>query len=216
MRSKRQLRNQSIRDDIATTAARMLAEGTAQSFQEAKHKAVASLGIQSSRKLPENLQVQTALKDYLRLFEGAEFAERLTHMRREALVAMQRLSDYEPRLVGPVLYGSACYYSPVTLHLHCDEPESVMRFFHNQKINYSTESTTLNVGASRTETFPLFAVVNNELEFEIAVLPLAYLSHPPISALDARPFRRADFARVEQLIDYDPELLGLAIIDAPQ
>ena len=178
----------------------MIAEGTAPSFAEAKRKAAEALGHTNARNLPENLAVQEALIEYQRLFEGVVHAERIHAMRREALRAMDALVDFEPRLVGPVLYGSACDYSPVTLHLYTDEPESLARHLHDLGIAFRLDDTRLRVGAKAWDVFPVYRVMVDDLEFELVVMPLAYLAHPPLSSLDGRPYKRADPASLTRLL----------------
>ena len=45
--------------------------------------------------------------------------------RRAALRAMHWLSQFEPRLVGPVLSGTATAHADIQLHLFADRPEYV-------------------------------------------------------------------------------------------
>ena len=89
--------------EIAQGAARLLVDGNAASFSDAKRKAAANLGYSDLRNLPDNLSVQSALIDYLRLFEGEVYVQRLDAMRRAALKVMRILESFSPRLVGPVL-----------------------------------------------------------------------------------------------------------------
>jgi hypothetical protein len=138
--------------------------------------------------------------EYQRLFEGEALCRRIDSMRRGALAAMQALRDFAPRLVGPVLYGSACDYSPVTLHLHTDEVEAVTRFFHELGIPYRLSATELNTGSRRRAEFPVYKVVKDGLEYEFVALPTVHLAHPPLSSLDNRPYKRADAAALEKLI----------------
>jgi len=190
-----------MRQEIAQTAARMIAEGTAETFADAKRKAAEDLGMGSSRNMPENIAVHEALIEYQQLFGGDEHQGRITIMRREALAAMRSLGAFEPRLVGPVLYGTACDYSPITLHLYTDEIESVTRYFHDHEISYRLGEVQLKTGPRQYENFPNFTVPDKELDFDIIVMPLTFLAHPPLSSLDSKPFRRANAAAVEQLLD---------------
>ncbi|MFT4580792.1 MAG: hypothetical protein ACI915_000097 [Gammaproteobacteria bacterium] len=188
------------RAEIASIAGRLIAEGDAVDFASAKRKAAASIGLENSRDLPDNLAVQSALLEYLRLFEGDRLNARIALMRHEALAAMHVFDIFEPRLAGPVFYGSAVANSAVTLHLHTDEIESVTRFLQDSRINYRLTETRLRVAAKSYEEFPTFLVFNNDLDFELIVMPLNSLTHPPLSALDGRRYRRADSVTLKQLI----------------
>ncbi len=200
MRSSHRNTTHNQRSEIAHAAARLVAEGEAEDFAGAKRKAAASLGFENFRNLPENLEVHKALIRYLQLFEGDKFPERIETMRREARSAMVVLAQFRPRLVGPVLYGSACEYSPITLHLYTDEPECVTRFLYEMKINYRLTHTVLKISRERREDFPTFLVVNNGYEFNLVVLSETYHAHPPISSLNGRPFQRADIDALDKLI----------------
>lgn len=206
MRPTRRKPSKVLRRDIAHAAARIVAEGGADSFAAAKRKAAAHMGFDNLRHLPDNVEVHAALIEYLRLFEGERLEIRIDSMRREARAAMRILAQFSPRLVGPVLYGSACEHSPVTLHLYSDELESVTRFLHERKIHYLLTDISLKTSPKRREAFPTYVVTNNGLEFELVVFPLAFLTHPPLSALDGRPYKRADTAAVEELIENKPAL----------
>ena len=61
----------------------------------------------------------------LLLFLGNHHLELLYALRRTALITMQMLEHFSPRLVGPVLAGTADVNSAVNLHLFSDEPELV-------------------------------------------------------------------------------------------
>tara|TARA_Y100000590_G_scaffold238598_1_gene268406 strand:- start:947 stop:1606 length:660 start_codon:yes stop_codon:yes gene_type:complete len=198
--SIRRQNNQAQRSDIAHVAARLVARGEARNFSGAIRKAAASLGLKNFRNAPQNMEVHNALLLYLQHFEGDRWAQRIAAMRHEARAAMIVLAQFRPCLVGPVLYGSACEHSPVTLHLYTDETESVTRFLHETKINYSITHTVLEVSRSRREEFPTYLVVVNEFEFDLVVLSEVYNSHPPLSSLNGRPFRRANIDALDTLI----------------
>ena len=201
MRPSRGKSNKQQREEIAYAAARLVADGEAQDFAGAKLKAVESLGLVNSRNMPDNLQVQSALISYLQFYEGQILIERLATMRQAALTAMQFFKLFEPRLVGPVLYGSAVEHSAVTLHLYTDELESVTRFLYDENIEYQLTGTTLKVNSRESLDFPTYIVLNNGFEFELVVFPWSFYAHPPLSGLDARRYKRADADAVQQLID---------------
>lgn len=200
MGSIRRQNNQAQRSDVAHVAARLFAQGEAKNFSGAIQKASSSLGLKNFRNAPKNMEVHSALLLYLQHFEGERWAQRIVAMRHEARAAMVVLAEFRPCLVGPVLYGSACEHSPVTLHLYTDEAESVIRFLHENKIKYSITHTVLKVSRSRREDFPTYIVVVNEFEFDLVVLSEVYNSHPPLSSLNGRPFRRANIDGLDKLI----------------
>ncbi|MFL6714425.1 MAG: hypothetical protein ACJ8LN_16090, partial [Sulfurifustis sp.] len=113
------------RQRIAAEAARIMAEEGVTDFQMAKRKAAARLNLSEVRNLPGNDEVQAALSEHLRLFHHAETARHADRLRHIAVDAMQFLSEFEPRLVGPVLSGTVTATSDIQLHVSADAPEQV-------------------------------------------------------------------------------------------
>lgn len=190
----------SARSGIAQAAARLLVEGLADDFGSAKRKAAAQLGLRDERVLPDNRAVQAAIVEYQRLFEGDELAARIEHLRREALAAMRVLEGFEPRLVGPVLYGTPFEHSPVTLHLYTDEVEACARFLLGRRIPFRQGERALRLNQRESEVYPVFEVAMEGADFELVVMPCARLAHPPLCPLDGAPYRRMGMAELEALL----------------
>ena len=76
-------------------------------FLTAKRKAAERLGVTDASALPRNTEIEAALAEYQRLFDPSGHEQTLQAQRRAALQAMRWLSQFEPRLVGPVLSGTA-------------------------------------------------------------------------------------------------------------
>ncbi|HYB66064.1 MAG TPA: hypothetical protein VEC59_12480, partial [Steroidobacteraceae bacterium] len=119
-------RADNLRRALAQEAARIMAEHGVQDFLIAKRKAAERLGVTDvAAVLPKNREIELALAEYQRLFGGESHVESLSDKRRAALAAMRRLSEFEPRLVGAVLAGTATEHSDVQLHLFADRAEAV-------------------------------------------------------------------------------------------
>src|SRR6516162_4394192 len=95
------LRSENLRRALAQEAARIMAEHGIRDFLVAKRKAAERFGVVDGAVLPKNTEIETALAEYQRLFGGASHLRTLHGQRRAALLAMQRLRAFEPRLVGP-------------------------------------------------------------------------------------------------------------------
>lgn len=188
------------RDEIAQIAARMLIDGEADDFGSAKRKAAAQVGAHDQRTLPDNLQVQAAVIEHQRLFEPDEIVERTRSLREAALAAMRFFAEFEPRLVGPVMHGTPYAHSPVTLHLFSDELERVIRKLLNQRIPYHLDEQTRRVGRRDSETYPVLDTAMGEADFELVVMPVVRLHHPPLSPLDGAPYRRLDAVALAALL----------------
>ncbi len=193
---------------LAQLAARMLCDGEAEDFGDAKRRAAEHFGLAQARELPDNLTVLAAVIEHQRLFEAEAVAERTGRLRAAALRAMRRLGDFLPRLVGPVLYGTPFEHSPITLHLFSDEAEAVNRQLFAWKIRFQIDGQTLRVGGRHTESYPMLITEFGQAALDLVVMPHARLAHPPLSPLDGAPYRRITPAALEALLD-SPAAKGL-------
>lgn len=110
---------------IATLAAELLAEEGFSDYGSAKRKALERLGLPPRTPLPDNGDVEAALKEHLALFGGEEHAQLIHALREAALDLMRQLARFSPHLVGPVLNGTATEASEITLALYTDDMKSV-------------------------------------------------------------------------------------------
>jgi hypothetical protein len=205
------------RSEIANHAARLLVDGGVVDFDSARRKALRELGAEQSRDLPDNLELHRAVIDYLRLFHGARHGERIAHLRSVAYRALRLLAPFQPVLVGPVLYGTACEFTPISLHLRSDEFEAVTRFLLERRMSYELDETQLRVaGLAAPQRLPQILLTLYDEPFELTVLP-AHNSRQPLSAIDGRAMQRADLAALDALIDSGEVFVGdFATRAAPQ
>ena len=118
---------QQLQQEIAARAARLVAED-GHDFQRARLKAAAQVlgaGGRAGSVLPDNDQIETALRSHLRGDDDAGHRLRLHRLRTVALEWMERLAPFAPHLVGPVLNGSATRHCPVHLQLFTDSAKDV-------------------------------------------------------------------------------------------
>ena len=178
------------RFEIATTAARMIVDGTAGDFEGAKRKAARELGLDQRQHLPDNLELHHAVADYLALFHGEHHESRLLRLRKAALEAMEFFNRFEPRLTGPVLYGTACDHSAINLHLFSAELEAVTRFLLERHMHYELcESPFRFTRVDPAHNIPVFRLVMLE-HIEIAVFPIEGATRHPLSPIDGKPMYR--------------------------
>ena len=113
------------RQVLAQEAARIIVNHGVRDYRLAKQKAAERLGVSARGALPGNPEIEAAVAEHLELFGGEDHADRLRLLRMAALGAMELLADFSPRLVGPVLSGTADGNSAVNLHVFADSPEAV-------------------------------------------------------------------------------------------
>lgn len=198
-----QARLREQRQRLAQEAARLMAEGGIRDFQMAKRKAAQRLGIFDDTSLPQNREIEDALRGYQRLFLGDRQQAHLRQRREAALRALEFFSPFQPRLVGPVLDGTADAHSPVLLHLHSDDPDAVPRWLDDRGIPAQARSRRLRLDREREAEVPAWLFDAEGLGFELLVLPLDGLRQAPLSAIDEKPMRRASAAQLRTLLAGD-------------
>ena len=113
---------------LAQEAARIIVDRGIRDYRVAKTKAADRLGMSTRGSLPRNSEIEQAVNEHLLLFGGEIHADHLRAMREAAISTMQMLEEFTPRLVGPVLSGTADDNSAVNLHVFADNPEAIAMF----------------------------------------------------------------------------------------
>lgn len=193
-------RIQEMRRRIAAEAARLMAEEGVPSFFSAKQKAVARLGLDSKRNLPDNAEIEAALAEYQRLFAGEEGVLHLKKLRKTALQAMRRFEGFNPRLVGSVLSGTASEHSDVLLHLFANTPEEVSLFLLDARIPFEEDAKRITAAKGKVTEYPVFRFLAGDTTIELTVFPVDGIRQAPPSPVDGKPMQRAAIAAVAQLI----------------
>ncbi|MGO4263373.1 hypothetical protein [Lysobacter sp. TAB13] len=194
-----QTRIRERRHRLAHEAARLIAESGIRDYHLAKLKAAERLGIFDDASLPRNREIEDALREYQRLFQR-EHLGGLRQRREAALRALEFFREFEPRLIGPVLDGTADARSPVALHLYSDDPEAVPMFLEHHRIPAEARDRRLRLDRERSEDFPVWVFSAEELTFDLTVLPLDVLRQAPLSNVDEKPMRRATASQLRQLL----------------
>jgi hypothetical protein len=202
MRPKRHpSRGENLRRALAQEAARLMAEHGIRDFLVAKRKAAERLGvIDGAALLPKNSEIEAALAEYQRLFGGASHLEALDGKRRAALSAMRYLREFAPRLVGPVLSGTATAHAEVQLHLFADRVETVTLKLLDEGIPHELTEKRLKLNAELVRPFPGVRFEIDDEPIEATVFPTDGIRQAPVSPVDGRPMRRADAFEVEALL----------------
>lgn len=194
-----------LRTHIAQTAARLIIEGGIQDYSLAKRKAAQNLQASDAGQLPGNDEIEEAINTYQRLFRSEDHLERLAKLRWTAWQAMRFLKQFYPRLVGPVLRGSADKHSNVSLHLFAEPSEEVALFLLERGIPHESGERRLRISPEAFRLYPTYTFVANEVAVELVVFPYRARKHAPLCPIDGRPMRRASVAVVESLMDHGNE-----------
>ena len=170
-------------------------------FAAAKRKAAERLGLHTQGALPSNSMVEERLAARQRIFEPDEHLDRLLLLRQTALVVMDCLAEYEPRLVGHVLAGTATLNSVIELHVFSDAPENVGATLERQGWDARTleRRNRLTKGASARIPAVRFMVDGQEVLVEIYAED--GIRQAPLSPIDQRPMKRAPRKAVLALLE---------------
>jgi hypothetical protein len=193
-------RAEQLRHALAQEAARIMSEQGIDDFGLAKRKAAERLGATDIAVLPKNTEIEAALASHHRLFDGHRHSSALTELRETALRAMQLLERFQPRLVGPVLSGTASAHSEITLHVISDHTEAVVLHLLEHNIPHHVGERRLRYEPDRLVAYPSVQFVAGDKEIEAVVFPLNGIRQSPSSPVDGRPMRRADIAELEALL----------------
>lgn len=130
-----------LRQAIAAAAARLIADDGLD-YGSAKQKAAREVagGDRLPRNtLPDNDEIDTALREHLALFDDAHPA-RLARMRAVALELMRALADFQPMATGAVWKGIATEHAPIHLQLFHDNPKDVEIALLNEGVDFEVST----------------------------------------------------------------------------
>jgi hypothetical protein len=160
--------NRQMRERIAHLAARLMAVDGIDDYARAKRKAARQAGAPDTRNLPNNDEVENALRAYQQLYQADEQRERLRHLRQRAREMMRLLDRFDPYLSGAVVSGSAGKYSGIDLFLFTDSMKDVEMFLLDRHIAYRSAERRLYIG-DELRGVPNFGVSTEDADFDITV-----------------------------------------------
>jgi hypothetical protein len=201
MPKPRSRRDSNLRRQIAYIAARMIAEDGIADYATAKQKAARQAGLADLNILPDNQEVEDALREYQGLYQKEEQPAHLRHLREVAVKVMREFDDFRPALVGSVLSGTAGQFSDVNLQLYTDDPKALSMFLLNKRYRFEEGSRRVQRGGRFDE------VPQISLEFEDVTVTMTVLDRG--DERSASRVRAADEPARARLADVEA-LLGRA------
>jgi hypothetical protein len=194
--------NRQMRERIAQLAARLMAVDGIDDFALAKRKAARQAGAPDTRNLPNNEEVEQALRAYQQLYQADEQQARLRHLRQNAREMMQVLAQFDPHLSGSVLSGSAGKYSDINIHLFTDSVKDVELFLLNRQIPYRSRERRVYIGGE-PRSVPNFSLSSDDADFDITVFAQRDLRYQLRTTAEGRPFDRARIDWLNSVLDGD-------------
>ena len=193
--------HRNVRREIAYLAARLIAEDGITDFAAAKQKAARQMGVTDQGLLPDNVEVEAALKSHQALFQTDSQPQQCLALRQIAIEVMRGLDRFSPWLVGAVLTGSANRFSPIELDIVAADAKQLEMFFFNIGTPFDMRIKRASQ-ARRADTSNDISIY--EISFkEIPILIAFYPNHAVRAAHHPRGSQkhaRAQLADVEALL----------------
>jgi len=190
------LQRHQIRELIAQSAARLIAEDGIQDYATAKRKAARQAGMPDTHSLPSNSEVEVALRAYQALYQKDEQPARLKFLRQEALSVMHLLERFNPHLTGSVLTGTATRQSDINLQLFTDNVKDVELFLLNRGLSYVTGEQRFRLNDDFLAV-PTFTLQGEATEIRLAVFATDDLRKNTVAG---KTLERARISQVEALL----------------
>jgi hypothetical protein len=197
-RDREKAANLRMRERIAQQAARIIAEDGLQNYASAKHKAARQIGAPDTRNLPDNDEVERALRDYQALYQRDEQSARVRQLRQQALDAMRLLESFNPYLTGSVLNGTATRHSDINLQLFTDSAKEVELFLLARQVPYKSGEKYFHIGGEE-RALPAFLLLNGPAEINVTVFDAEDIRQIPRG--HAEKNARAHARQVETLLE---------------
>ena len=200
MGRKRSSESERARQVVAQEAARIIVNHGVRDYRVAKQKAAERLGLNGRGSLPGNAEIEAAVADHHQIFGGESHSDLLRLMRTAALSAMEILNEFTPRLVGPVLVGTADENSAVNLHVFADSPEMVAMQIGDLGIHFRSYERRLKSRHGQVDTYAGFEFNHRNETIQATVFPIDGIRQAPMSPIDGKPMKRATAAAVQDLL----------------
>jgi len=199
MPKQRSRRGNNLRRHLAYIAARMIAEDGIADYATAKQKAARQAGLADANLLPDNEEIEQALREYQGLYQKEEQPAHLRRLREVAAKVMREFEDFRPALVGSVLSGTAGQYSDVNLQLFTDDPKALSMFLLNKRYRFEDGSRRVRRGG-REDEVPQISLEVEDVTVTMTVLDLEDERSSARLRADDEPPARARLAELEALL----------------
>ena len=131
------------------------------------------MGIADQDSLPDNKEIDAALRAYLSIFQGDSQPEECRDLRRIAAEGMRWLDRFSPWLVGSVLSGTANRFSQIELEIVDEDTKRLELFFLNERVAFETRVAPVISALHRTTLNPIsiYEILFNEFPVVIWCFP---------------------------------------------
>lgn len=189
------------RERIAHLAARLMAVDGIEDHALAKRKAARQAGVPDTRQLPNNDEIDAALRLYRELYQR-EHPAQLRELRQLALEVMNELARFNPYLTGSVLKGSAGKYAAINLLLFTDDGKNVEHYLLDREIDFRSGGARLYAGDMLLAA-PVLSFSRGGIDIHLTLLQPRELRCQIKASVEGKPLDRATREAVEALLAAD-------------
>lgn len=136
--------------ELLAVAARMVVEDGLE-YGAAKRRAAKQIGVRGA--LPDNDELEAAVREHIELFCADTQPAELARLRQLALVWMGRMERFRPHLTGAVWQGTATRHSDVYIDLFCDDPKEAEIALIDHGVDY--QPGAVGAGAASVEALSI-------------------------------------------------------------
>ena len=198
MPRNRSRRDTNLRRRLAYDAARMMAVDGVADYATAKWKAARQAGLEDANLLPDNQEIEAALREYQGLYQKDDQPAQLRRLREVAVKVMREFEEFRPVLVGSVLNGTAGQHSDVNLQLYADDSKALTMFLVNKRYRFEEGTKEVRRGG-RVDEVPQIALEVDDVTVTMTVLDRDDERFAAKAREDDTP-QRARLAEVERLL----------------
>ena len=204
MPKTRSRRDSNQRRHIAYLAARLIAVDGIADYAAAKQKAARQAGLADAALLPDNSEIEEALREYQGLYQSEEQPGHLRYLREVAVKVMREFEEFRPVLVGSVLNGTAGLHSDVNLQLFTDDQKALTIFLLNRRYRFEEGSRRVRRG-DHTDEVPQIHLEVDEIPVSLTILDRDDERAGVRGRGDADAPLRARLAEVEAMLAADAD-----------
>ena len=192
----------SIRHKVAKEAASLLYTQQEKEYKQAKVRAAETLG---ARSLPSNKDIALELDRLVDEIEGAERAERLVQMRKDALWIMVVLGDFHPRLIGSVWRGTVNKNSDIDIEVFTSDQNKVLERVSGSGLAVSTAQWRLiSKGPELERVFHVVVTLPSKSEVELIVRSPEKRDNPDVCEIYGDTVKGLDVHQLRRILLTDP------------
>lgn len=189
------MRRRPDREAVAVEAARLMLEEGIKEYYAAKRLAAERLG---ARKLPSNRQIRSVIVAMTSM-DGQARRRFLRYLRETALMVMEQLAAFEPRLIGSVASGAVHAGSDIDLHVFVNDHGALRDTL--QLAGWDAECIERPVlKDGRRQLFVHYRFDVDEAPVELSVYAPEERHRVSICSIEGKPIDRVPIGRLRVLL----------------